>query len=152
MNREYLISQLNEFIGGYLEEQGLDLVELIYRYEGKNLVLRVLADKPWGGITLDECAALNNQIGRLLDEKDLLPERYTLEVCSPGLDRPLVTRKDFSRCLNKAIKVFLNGPIEGKQELEGVINRVEDDTVHLEIQGLIYAIPLLKIRKAKQVL
>lgn len=84
-----------------MKNQNLDLVDIIYRYEGRGLVLRVLVDKPEGGITLDECAGLNNEISRILDEKDMLQQRYILEVSSPGLDRPLNSKNDFLRCINK---------------------------------------------------
>ncbi|OGX15332.1 MAG: hypothetical protein A2166_04290 [Omnitrophica WOR_2 bacterium RBG_13_41_10] len=152
MDKDYLLIELNELIGDYLKEQRLDLVEFIYRREGKKSILRILVDKPQGGITLDECASLNNRIGLLLDEKGLLQQSYALEVCSPGLDRPLETEKDFLRCLNKPIKIFLQEPIEGKWEPEGLVTRVENDTICLDMDGSLLSIPLLKIRKAKQIL
>jgi ribosome maturation factor RimP len=151
MDRDYLTNVLKDLFSDYLKEQNFDLLELIYRYEGKNLVLRILVDKPEGGISMDECANINNQISRLLYEKDLLQERYTLEVSSPGLDRPLVTKKDFLRCLNKAVKIFLSETIEGKWEMQGVITRVDDDAVCIDAQGRTQVIPLVKLRKAKQI-
>ena len=147
-----MLTELNELIGDYLKEQRLDLVEFIFRREGKKSILRILVDKPQGGITLDECASLNNRINVLLDEKGLLQQSYTLEVCSPGLDRPLETEKDFLRCLNKPIKIFLHEPIEGKWEPEGIVSRVENDNVCLDMDGSVLNIPLSKIRKAKQIL
>jgi len=151
MDRDYLTNVLKDLFSDYLKEQNFDLLEFIYRYEGKNLALRILVDKPEGGISIDECANINNQISRLLDEKDLLQERYTLEVSSPGLGRPLVTKKDFLRCLNKAVKIFLSEAVENKWEMQGVITRVDDDAVCIDAQGRTQAIPLAKVRKAKQI-
>ena len=108
MDRQELIAKLKDIIGNYLQGQGLDLIELIYRYGGRNLILRILVDKPEGGISLDECAHLNNEISRILDEENILQERYILEVSSPGLDRPIATKKDFQRCVNRKARFFLS--------------------------------------------
>lgn len=152
MDRETLINELSGIIGDYLKGKGLDLVDLIYRYEGRDLFLRILLDKPQGGVSLDDCAQLNNEISKILDEKDILQERYILEVSSPGLDRPLKQKSDFLRCINRKIKIFLNESINGKMEIEGVITKVEDDTVYIEVKREVIAIPLSKINKAKQII
>ncbi|MCM8795758.1 MAG: ribosome maturation factor RimP [Candidatus Omnitrophica bacterium] len=152
MDRSILINELNQIIGGYLETQGIELVELIYRYEGKDLVLRILVDKPEGGITLDECVRLNNAIGLILDEKGILEERYILEVSSPGLDRPLRTKKDFLRCLNRKVRFFLTESINGKMELEGIIKKVEENAVYVDVEGQILEISFIKMNLAKQAL
>lgn len=151
MDRQTIINELKSIIGDYLKIRGLDLVDLIYRYEGRGLFLRILVDKPEGGISLDECAGLNNEIGSILDEKDILQEKYILEVSSPGVDRPLVTKSDFLRCINKKVRIFLRESIDGKMELEGLIIKVEDDSVYIDIEGNILEIPLSKITKAKRV-
>lgn len=151
MDRQGLINELRVIIGDFLKNQNLDLVDIIYRYEGRGLVLRVLVDKPEGGITLDECAGLNNEISRILDEKDMLQQRYILEVSSPGLDRPLNSKNDFLRCINKRVRVFLNEPINAKLELDGVITEIKDDSVYIDIIGETIEVPLSKITKAKQI-
>ena len=152
MDRQAIITELKNIIADYLKIQGLDLIDLIYRYEGKDLILRILVDKPQGGITLEECAQLNKQIGNILDEKDILQTRYVLEVSSPGLDRRLKTKSDFNRCINRRVRFFLNEAIGGKMECEGIINKVEDDAVCIDSDGKIIEIPLLKIITAKQVI
>ena len=93
MDRPEITDELNNIIEDYLKNQNLDLVDLIYRYEGRDLVLRILVDKPQGGISVGECAHLNSEIGRIVDEKDILQQNYILEVSSPGLDRALKTKK-----------------------------------------------------------
>ena len=139
-------------IEGYLETKGLDLVELIYRYEGRGMVLRVLTDRPEGGITLGECTLLNRQISAILEEKGLIEEGYALEVSSPGVDRPLKTKSDFLRCLNKKAHFFLNEQVAEKLEVEGNIKKVENTSLYIERDGLLLEIPLSKINKAKQIL
>jgi ribosome maturation factor RimP len=152
MDRETIVRELKTIIDEHLQARGFSLVDLTYRYEGKKLFLRILIDRPEGGITVDECASANNEISRVLDERDILQERYILEVSSPGLDRPLRTKSDFSRCVNKRIRVFLNESVRGKMELEGVVSRVGEDRVYIKIEDELIEIPLAKITKAKQTL
>jgi len=152
MDRQEIIAQLQNIIGDYLKIQGLDLVDLIYRHEGRDSILRILVDRPEGGITLGECAQLNERISNLLDEKGILQTRYTIEVSSPGLDRALETRNDFLRSINKRVRFFLNESINGKIEFEGLISKVENDSVYIESRSEIIGIPLTKINKAKQII
>jgi ribosome maturation factor RimP len=111
-----------------------------------------LADRPQGGINLEECARLNNEICRIFDEKDILQARYILEVSSPGLDRPLKIKSDFERCINRKARFFLSEPINSKMELKGIITKVEDDAVYIDIEGETAEIPLIKLTKAKQII
>lgn len=152
MDKQEFIAELKNIIGGYLKARGLDLVDLICRHEGRDLILRVLVDRPEGGITLGECAELNIQISNLLDEKDLLQTRYIMEVASPGLDRQLRARSDFQRCINRRARFFLNEPVNGKIELEGIISKVEGDSVYIDSNNEVIEIPLKKINKAKRVI
>ena len=151
MDRHEKEAQLKAFIDDYLRSQGIELVDLIYRYEGRDLVLRILADRPQGGITLDDCAYLNSEIGRIMDEKNILEEYCILEVASPGLDRPLKTKSDFLRNLNKKVKLFLSEKINSKMELDGDITGVTDTSVYIDIKGEKKEIPLSKIIKGKHI-
>ncbi len=133
----------------YLKAQGLELVDIICRYEGRDLFLRILADRPEGGINMDECAMINKELGAVLEEKNIVQERYILEVSSPGLDRPLKTRGDFNRNLNSKAKFFLNEPINEKIEWDGIIKVAAENEILVDINGTEVAIPLSKINKAK---
>jgi ribosome maturation factor RimP len=150
MDREVLINDFKVFLEGFFKERDLDFVELIYRYEGQDLYLRVLVDKFNGGITMDECAGLNRELGALLDEKNILESRYILEVSSPGLDRILKTENDFRRVLNKRVRFFLNDYINAKLEWEGAVNKVENSAVFVDTGNGIIEVPLVNINKAKQ--
>ncbi|MFA5275796.1 MAG: ribosome maturation factor RimP [Candidatus Omnitrophota bacterium] len=152
MDRQAVIEELKIIIEKYLKENNLELVDLIYRNEGRDLMLRVIADRPEGGITMDDCAQLNRDLGNVLDQKNILQEKYILEVASPGLDRPLKSKNDFTRCLNKKVKFFLNDFINGKLEWDGVIMRTDDESVYADIEGIIVEISYGKIAKAKQVI
>jgi len=152
MDRDTIVNELRSITEEYLKLKNVDLVELIYRYEGKDLFLRVLVDKPQGGISLGECADINREISNILDQRDVLRERYILEVSSPGLDRPLRTKNDFLRCINRQARIFLIEAINGRLEYEGVILQVNDVSVYLGIDDKSIEIPLPKITKAKQII
>lgn len=149
MDKDALTQLLTEEISKYLNALSFELVDLILRHEGNDLVLRIFVDRSEGGITIGECATLNNDIGRLLEEKKLLTEGYVLEVSSPGLDRPLVSKNDFKRNLNKMVKLFLKEKVSGKLEWDGIINNVNDETVSIDVKGQILEIPLVLINKGK---
>lgn len=151
MDRQAIIGELKGIIGDFLQTRDLVLVDLIYRYEGRDLFLRILADRPEGGINLGECSRLNSDIGMILDEKDVLKERYILEVFSPGLDRPIISKNDFLRCLNKRARFFLKAAVEGKLEWEGLIEKIEGESVYVNLGTRTIEIPLSQISKAKQV-
>ena len=151
VNQDILV-QLNKIIGENLAENNFELVEFTHRYEGKDLVFRLLVDKPQGGITMGECASLNRSLGQLLYEKDIIPVRYILEVSSSGLDRPLMSRKDFMRCLNKQAVFFLNDLVNGKCQCQGLICKVDQAIVSIQAPGEILEIPLIKINKAQLVI
>jgi len=152
MDKLEIISELKNIIENHLNTKNFDLVDLIYRYEGRDLVVRVLADRPEGGITMGECSQLNREIGAVLDEKDILQQGYILEVSSPGLDRPLKTKKDFLRYSNRNVIFFLREPVNGKLEFEGVINKADDNIVCIDVTGSIVEIPINAVNKAKLVL
>jgi len=152
MDRTAAAQQARRTIAGYLEGKGLELVDVICRYEGRGLFLRLLVDWPEGGISIEECAGLNREISVMLEEKNILEQPFTLEVSSPGLDRPLKTENDFRRCKGKLIKFFLNEMLNGKLEWDGIIENVTKEAVAISVQGALMEISLSKVNKAKQLL
>jgi ribosome maturation factor RimP len=150
MDKEALQNELQNIIGSYLKDQMLELIELIYRHEGRDLVLKVMADRPEGGISLGDCASLNREIGMILDEKNLIQGTYLLEVSSPGVDRPLKTKVDFLRCINREVRFFLKEPVGDKLEWAGIIKKIEGESVFIDIEDTFLEIPLARINKARQ--
>ncbi|MBU1124417.1 MAG: ribosome maturation factor RimP [Candidatus Omnitrophica bacterium] len=152
MEKDAIIQEIGKTAKEYLAQQGLVLFEVLSHYEGSDLVLRILVDRPEGGITIQECAQVNKGIRALLDEKNIIPRGYLLEVSSPGIDRPLKTKDDFFRCQNRMVKFFLNTAVEGKVEWDGVITQVTEEQVSLACQDRTLQIPLTYINKAKQLI
>jgi ribosome maturation factor RimP len=128
----------------------VELVALTVRPQGGRVVINVLADKPQGGITLDECAGLNRLIVAKIDEQNLFSQGYVLELCSPGLDRALTTKKDFLRVLNRQVKFCLSQPLADQLEYIGKVAAVTDEHVVIEHTAQMLAIPFEKIKKAVQ--
>jgi ribosome maturation factor RimP len=150
--KEVLTKELEVLFSNCLENQGLELIDLVYRSSGVKLILTVLVDKPQGGITLQECALVCRQLKDLLEEKSLIDSDYVLEVSSPGLDRPLKNQKDFKRSLNQEAVFFLNDLVNGKCQWQGIVNKVEDASVFIQAKNGILEIPLIKINKAQLVI
>lgn len=111
-------------------EYGCELVEIQLVQRKANALVRVLVDKA-GGVTIDDCTSVSHQVSYLLDANDPLESRYTLEVSSPGLDRPLVTQADFRRKIGETVRVFLQGEA-GNREMVGEIAQVDDRTLTLK--------------------
>lgn len=142
MDDDPLVSQLRELVRVPLVLYAAELVEMTYRREGGGMVLRLLVDKR-GGITLNECAGLNSEVGRAVEAANLIQEPYTIEVSSPGLDRPLRTLRDFERALGEDVLLRLAAPQGGPAELLGQIVRVEEGAVALRIaDGTLRIVPL----------
>ena len=143
-----VLQQVREIAEPILARGSVELVDLLYRREGRGMVLRFLVDTV-RGITLDECARLNETLSQALDGTAIFAEPYTLEVASPGLDRPLVTRKDFERVLGRRIEVATRLPIQDKSFYRGTAIDVNDETVTVVVaKGEAVAIPLAAIQKA----
>jgi ribosome maturation factor RimP len=140
--------RIRETVLPLVEEQDFELVDLEIKGKGPTTVLRVFVDKS-GGITLDECTRLSEKLSITLDLKDFFSHRYTLEVSSPGLDRPLVSESDFKRKIGENVKVFLKIPVDNKNEIEGRIEDFRDQKLWLESEGEKVPIAFEKIEKAK---
>ena len=150
MENQAIIEEIKKAISPVLEDTNSELVQLDLIRTSGQVIIRVLVDKVEGGISLDECTRINKRLGDILEEQGIIPDRYVLEVSSPGLDRPLKNESDFRRCLNKKVKFFLLEPVNGKLEWDGLIKSVSDGQVHAEVATGQIQIPLVKINKAKQ--
>lgn len=134
------------------DHAGMELVDLTIRRHGKELMVQVLADRPEGGISLEECSYLNRKLVDAIDNESALTQEYSLELSSPGIDRPLSTRKDFLRVKHANIRFHLSGPVGGKKEYIGILKDIKENSVVVETQkyGEI-TIPIGNIVKAVQV-
>ena len=150
---EDLKSQVKAYIEPLLAELKIDLVELRIGIYGKTINIQIFVDKEGGGgINIDECSSINKQLVKYIDSGYLIHGDYTLEVSSPGLDRPLKTVKDFKRVLSRRIRFHLAEAVEGKIEHAGVLQEINVQTESLKVQtkDKEIEIPISKINKAIQ--
>ncbi len=127
-----------EAIGKVIERvavrEGLELVHWEPVGPRNNFVLRIYIDKP-GGVTHGDCETVSNQVGTLLDVEDLIPNRYVLEVSSPGIERGLYKPADYERFLGSRVKVKTSQPIDGQRNFRGKLIGLVGDIVSLEADG-----------------
>ena len=128
--------------------QGRDLE--IYDLTFGGGVLRIIVDRP-GGVSLDEVADASKVASRLLDDNDLIPGRYTLEITSPGLERPLRQPAHYARAVGETISVKLGPQIEGERRIQGVLTGCDDDGIIIEENGVAHRMAFGDITKARTV-
>ena len=144
-----LEQKLADMFGPVIESMGYELiaVEIV---GGGGTTMRVYIDSQ-DGITVDDCADVSYQISGLLDVEDPLRGRYTLEVSSPGLDRPLVTLEHFRQFTGSRVKIRSLEPILGRKRFTGVLEAVEDGTLVIAVDNEVYEIPFDRIERANLV-
>lgn len=127
----------------------MELVDVAFVTEHGRRVLRVTIDKP-GGVTVDDCAEISRELGTILDVEDPIPQRYSLEVSSPGLDRPLLNENDFKRFAGRKARIKTREPIEGRKNFKAVIDSVEGGRVRVtDFDGKVFDIPFGHIDRAR---
>jgi len=124
--------RLAEIITPVIEDMGFELVR-VRLMGGKTQILQIMADRPEGGIEVDECAAISTAVSAILDVEDPILDPYTLEVSSPGIDRPLTRLKDFEEFEGYEAKVETAEPIDGRKRFKGVLAGVEGYEVMLNV-------------------
>lgn len=142
-----------EIVTPLLAEMNLELVDIEYVKEGKDWFLRVFIDKP-GGVDIEECGQVSEQLSEKLDENDPIKSAYYLEVSSPGAERPLKTREDLRNQIDRQIHVSLYQHIHSEKSYEGkLISFDETDLVVIEFNDRgrkkQVEIPYDKIAKAR---
>ena len=128
------------------ESQNLEIVEVEFK-QGKEPALTIYIDKD-GGVDLNACEAFHRAIDPVLDELDpTFDAPYTLNVSSPGLDRPLKTERDFRKCLNEKVEVKLFAPLKGKKFFEAVLVGFDENCVQLQDKNETVKLEKSKIAK-----
>jgi ribosome maturation factor RimP len=130
-------------------EEGMEIVDIECRYEGRarGKVLRVYLDKP-GSPDLDELSRVSRQLSDLLDVHDPIDGPYTLEVSSPGINRPLKRPEHFARYVGKRIRVRTREPLSGRRSFLGRLTAVEGGGLEMEVDRATVKIPFALVEKA----
>lgn len=114
--------------------EGLELVHWEVVGPRNNFVLRIYIDKP-GGVSHGDCETVSNQVGTLLDVEDLIPNRYVLEVSSPGIERGLYKPADYERFSGRRIKLKTSRPIDGQRNFRGKLIGLVGENVSVDADG-----------------
>jgi len=147
MTEREIVDRVRAMIHPIVLDEGMEVVDIEYRRESGGWVLRVILDKE-GGVTLDDCSRVSQEVGRSLDVEDIIQTSYTLEVSSPGLTRPLKTEKDFTKYLHRMVKVKTVDPIQNRRQFKGRLQGVSEKGVEILVDGRIYQISLSNVAKA----
>lgn len=151
MKRDDAVAQVEELLRPIAARLGLETVEVSISGEAHRTVLRVLMDRPDGGITVEECAQVSESLSRQLDLYDLFEHPYTLEVSSPGLDRPLRSDADFRRFAGRKAEIKTYGPVDGQRTVRGVLLGVIGEAVVLQVDDRQVQVPKAQIAQARLV-
>jgi len=143
-------TELRKLLEPGVSAMGFELVDVEVAGSRHSPTLRVYIDSP-GGVNVDDCASVSRQLSALLDVEDPLPGHYTLEVSSPGLDRPLVKPEDFRRFVGETIKVKLQAPQQGRRNFSGRLVDVASDHVVVEVDKEIFNLAFDAMERARLV-
>ena len=144
-------AELTNLLMPVVTDLGLECLGVEYSPSHGNSLVRVYIDAPQRAVTVDDCEAVSRQVSAMLDVNDPITGRYTLEVSSPGLDRPLYTPQQFARFIGQSAKIEVNLAIAGRRRFQGPILAVEGEEVVLEQDGVPVRITHANIHKAKLV-
>jgi len=144
-------AELTNLLTPVVTDLGLECLGVEYSPSHGNSLVRVYIDAPERAVTVDDCEAVSRQISATLDVNDPITGRYTLEVSSPGLDRPLYAPAQFARFVGQPAKIEVNLAIAGRRRFQGPILAVEGEDVILEQDGVQVRIAHANIHKAKLV-
>ena len=140
---------LNALLAPLISDLGLELVGIEFSPGSGGSLLRIYIDAPERAVGIEDCERASREISALLDVNDPVAGRYTLEVSSPGLDRPLFTPEHFTRFIGQAVKINVNLPLDGRRRFHGSIKEVEGDRIVIEQDGEQVAIVHANIAKAR---
>ena len=142
--------QIEQLIEVPIESLGYELVGIEHVKNGQHTVLRIYIDAEQG-IGIEDCERVSHQVSGILEVEDPITSAYSLEVSSPGFDRPLFKQRDFERFAGSEAKLSMRLPIQGRRNFKGLLHGFSEGDILIEVDGEIYELPLSKLAKAKLV-
>lgn len=149
MMARYLIDRLQAMLEPGAAAIGFELVAVELAGSGRNTTVRAYIDSP-DGVSVEDCARVSRQLSAILDVEDPIGDSYTLEVSSPGFDRPLRKPEHFQKVVGERVKITLHR-VGGRRRYTGVLQAVHGDRVELEVDGDIHELAFADIEKARLV-
>lgn len=130
-----------------VEETGKELLGVEFISAGNHSVLRLFIDHE-NGIDVDDCAEVSRQVGAILDVEDPISSEYSLEVSSPGLDRPLFDKAHFEAVVDETVEVKISMPLNGRRKFKGKLVAVDNDSLIVMVDNEEYELVISNIDKA----
>ena len=141
------VTLVTELIDATIQALGLELWGVELLQQGKYSLLRIYIERG-EGVTIDDCEKVSRQVSALLDVEDPIAGEYTLEVSSPGMDRPLFLIEHYSQFVGSEVDLKLRRPLDGRRKFKGKITKVSEDIVGLSVDGSEYDLEFSDIEKA----
>lgn len=150
-----IVDQVRERASRVAESYGLEVFDVQFRREAGGMLLRVQIDRPGpaataeDSVSVDDCSRVSRDLSAVLDVEDFIPVAYTLEVSSPGLDRPLRGRSDFERFVGRLAVVVVREAVDGQTFFRGRLAGVEGDDALIDAEdGRTHRVPLAQVTRA----
>jgi ribosome maturation factor RimP len=148
-----LVEKITSIIAPSLEDMGYTIVQLKMADGERRKALTIMAERKDGVVMgFDDCTDISRVVGALLEVDDPISGAYNLEVCSPGIDRPLTKPEDYSRYAGYEAKIETQLPIDGRKRFRGILKGMNDNKVTMNMEGADTVIPFSNIRTAKLVM
>ncbi len=147
---ELIDKELYELLEPGVRALGFEMVTVEMTGRGSSSLLRVYIDSPQG-ITVDDCVRVSDQVSAILDVENPIADRYTLEVSSPGFDRPLCKLSHFEAVVGQRVRIRTKVAVSGRRRFSGILTGVTQESLALEVDGEMYDVPLDDIFKARLV-
>ncbi|MFT4713364.1 MAG: ribosome maturation factor RimP [Glaciecola sp.] len=143
-------NKVTELIEPTVEALGLDLWGLELLQQGKFTVLRIFIESG-EGITIEDCEKVSRQVSAILDVEDPISGEYTLEVSSPGIDRPLFKISQFEEYADSEVDIKMRSPLDGRRKFKGHITKIDGNAIRIDVDGTEYDLDHSDIEKASVV-
>jgi len=142
-----IIDAVEKCLEEMFEHTDLELVDVEYRRESSGWVLRAYIDKK-GGVQLADCSRTSSQLGDIIEVKDIILDAYSLEVTSPGVNRPLKKQEDFIKVIGETVKLKTRTLLNNRKNFRGVLKSCREEMLLIDSDGKEFSIPLSIVKKA----
>ena len=143
--------ELKELLEPTINSLGLELLGIEFLPSLGNAMLRIYIDAPERLVAIEDCEAVSREVSASLDVNDPIASQYTLEVSSPGIDRPIFSLAQFAKLIGEQVKVSLSLPQDGRRRLQGIVTAITDDSVCLQCDGKEFVVAFNNVDKARLV-
>jgi len=125
---------LHERLVTLVSAMGYELIGCELLPQGRQMIFRIYIDSE-AGVTVDDCSLVSRQVSAMMDVCDPIEGRYSLEVSSPGINRPLFEIKHYRKYMGKQVKIKLYAPIDQRRQYKGILQRIEGEDIYLLVEG-----------------